>query len=207
MATSKIEICNIALSLIGADEIRAFDEDNTRASMCDQFFDSSRNYILSLHDWTFARAFELLRELDLEEGALPEGRIGYQKPTECLIPTDIHPRGEDIAWELIGDMVVTVKQTPVYLYYTKNVDNPAKFSPVFIECLALHLAYRLANPIKQDPDLAGAMQGAFGQAMVNATTMDANIGSEYRAHDEDPNNDSFVTGRNLNYFPPGDFNV
>lgn len=204
MATSKIHICNVALALIGEQSIRAFDEDNSRARLCDRLFDSSRDYLLSLFDWPFARRLALLKEEDAPPGlaeaygAIYGEKYGspevhfYKLPADCHIPTDVHPKGTSARWEVVGVNVISPKPAPFVLYYTGTEINAATYTPTFANSLSELLASKLAHPLKQDKKLAGELQGLFSANLATATAIEANIGSEYRHSDETPDHDTFV---------------
>jgi len=54
MATSSLEICNIALLKIGADSITALSDANKRARLCTLLYDFMRKKLLRAHPWNFA---------------------------------------------------------------------------------------------------------------------------------------------------------
>ena len=208
MATSKIQICNVALGLIGENVIRSFDEENSRARLADRMYDTVQQYVLNLFDWPFARAFRKLHKLDPTDifyGEMPAGINAYQIPSDCSVPRDIHPRGTNIPWMIIGDVIATPASENVHLHYTRKEINPAKFSDTFTNSVIELLASRLANPLKQDKALAKDLFNTFQMNLQNSMAVDANIGSDYRHQDEDPDFDSFVNpDRQLGYAAYGD---
>lgn len=198
MAESKIHICNTALARLGAASIRSFSENNKRARMCDTFFDSVVNYQLSRFDWPFAKHFLKLRPL--AEQDYPDGLVAYNLPSDCKRVTDLHPRGSGDYWEIYGKTLVC-KKTPeegVWIYYTRRVTDTATFSDTFANFISISLAVRMAPAITQDKELTKALYQQYVQEQKEVWEADANEGNDYRAHDEDPNNDSFV-------YPGGDF--
>ena len=120
MPSSKIHICNIALASLGAQSIRSFDEDNKAARMCDTFFDSTRDYLLSKFDWPFARAMAKLQAIDTSAETLPPGYTAYGLPNDCRTPRDILPPGSRQSWELIGDRIYTEVAGDIFLQYTST---------------------------------------------------------------------------------------
>jgi len=196
MAYSKIDICNSALAMLGADLLRSFDENNKRARMCFVFFDMTRDYLLSKFDWPFARAFRKLQLLDVTSMTVPEGWYPFKLPSDCRNPRELHPPGSKDPWRIMGS-VLYCKRTGIggddaYLYYTiQNVD-PSSYSDTFASLLSLGLAVRLCPSITQDKALTKALRDQFREEQRDAWESDANIGNEYREFDEDPNNDAFV---------------
>lgn len=199
MSVSKIEICNIALAMLGADAIRSFDEKNKRARMADVFFDFTRDYLLSKFDWPFAKKFVELKPMDdtqVIREDVPEGMFRYKLPSDCHTPRDLSPKGSKDMWFIMGSaMYCSIDPdsgSKVYLYYTRQELDTAKYSPTFSNLLALGLAVKMCAPVTQDKQLQTALQDQFRIEQANAWESDANIGNEYREFDEDPNNDSFV---------------
>ena len=194
MAHSKIQICNIALASLGAGPIRAFDEDNKRARMCDVFFDICRDLLLSKFDWPFARKYVQLQQVDA--GALllevPDSEYVYQLPADCRTPRDLQKRGNDVPWRVMGDKVYCMLEEDVYLFYTSQETNFALFTDTFANLLAMLMAVRMGPALTQDKDLVKSLTAQYGLAQAEAWESDANIGDNYREYDEDPNNDTFV---------------
>lgn len=195
---SKIQICNTALTLIGENVIRSFDEENSRARLCDRMYDTVQMYVLSLFDWPFARAFRKLQKLDPDAltdifyGEMPSGITAYALPSDCAVPRDLHPRGTNIPWSVIGEALATPAQENVHLHYTRKEVNPARFSDMYINSVIELLASRLANPLKQDKALAASLYETYQMNLQTSMSVDANIGNDYRHPDEDPDNDPFV---------------
>lgn len=194
MSYSKIDICNIALALLGADSIRSFDEGNKRSRMCDVFYNLTRDYLLSKFDWPFARSCVLLAELDETsvDNYIPSGFSAYQLPNNCKTPRDVDPPGSKDSWYIMANVLFTDKTGDIYLHYTKQEVNSALFSDTFSNLVALGIAVRLAPVISQDKALVKVLYDQYRVEQLEAWESDANIGEDYRTHDEDPNNDTFV---------------
>lgn len=191
---SKISICNLALASLGAAPIRSFDEDNKRARMCDVFFDSTRDYLLSKFDWPFAR--KLIELTPLADTIAPEGMYAYGMPSDCKTPRDLEPPGSRQPWEVMGRVfycnIPPEASEIVVLRYTVVVADETLFSDTFSNLLSLAIAVRMAPAITQDKSLTTALYEQFKQEQRDVWESDANIGENYRAYDEDPNNDTFV---------------
>lgn len=196
MPISKVEICNVALAMLGADPIRSFEEKNKRARMAEIFFDFTRDYLLSRFDWPFARKFVKLQPLaESSDLTIPEGKTAYQLPNDCHTPRDLHPPGSKDKWYIMGDVLlcdIEPEQAGVYLYYTAKTVDMNIYPHTFCNLLSLGLAVKLCAPISQDKPLQRALIEQFAAEQMNVWESEANVGEDYRAHDEDPNNDTFV---------------
>lgn len=191
MAYSKVNISNQALALMGAAPIRDFTENNKRARMADVLFEPSRDLLLSKFDWPFARKYKELNQLDLSAEDTPWGEYGYSLPSDCITPRDIWPKGSNDSWHIIGE-VLFCNQDAVGLFYTGRVDSAAKYSDTFADLLALRMAVKMCPAITQDKRLTAELKQQYKEETFEAWETDANIGNDYRAYDEDPNNDTFV---------------
>lgn len=191
MAYSKIGICNISLAMLGAESIRAFNEPNKRARMCDVFYDVSVTFLLSNHDWSFARKYSKLNALDLEPEEIPFGNCGFQLPSDCLTPRSIDPPGSRTKWQISGRVLFT-DQTSVGLHYTSNDSPTSIYNDQFAMLASLYLAVKIAPSITQNPRLTAVLQDQYTIDRGDAWESDSNIGNDYRFYDEDPNKDTFV---------------
>ena len=191
MSHSKIDICNLALAALGEAPIRDFNENNKRARMCDIFYDSTAAYLLSKFDWSFARAYKTLQQLDLPVEEVPVGLYAYQLPDDCKTPREIAPLGSRDRWEVMADRVFTSK-TEASLYYTKRDVIVTLYTDGFASLLYILLAVRMSPAITQDKNLTKVLYDQYLRERQDCWESDANIGNQYRQYDEDPNNDTFI---------------
>lgn len=198
MANSKVDICNLALSLIGERTIVSFSDNNNRSRLSDTLYNQARDTVLSLFDWPFARAFKKLQQLS--DVDLPSELYGYRLPIGCTHPRKLYPRESNLWFEIQGDMLVTKTDGDQYLYYSVLVDDPTKYGALFITAVADLLAAWLAHPLTGDKKLATQKMEMFNMSLNNATSIEANKGNSYRRSDEDPDKDTFVNpSPNLSY--------
>jgi len=201
MAVSEIQICNLALSMIGAESIRSFSEDNIRARMCKSFYDFTRDYVLYAFDWPFARGRKIIRRVDpisLDDD-LPDGVYAFSMPADLLVPREpegVKTSGSRLWWRVQGEYLWLKLYVDTYgLYYTRRITNVVQFSEAFIQVVTLGLAARLAMPIAQDKSMARTLFQQYTFERTNAEALEANMGAEYIAPDDNANFDSFITGQ------------
>ena len=192
MGQSKVEIANIALGMLGAQSIRDFNEDNKRARMCDAFFEFTRNTLISAFDWPFARRIAKLNQVVVDT-PVPDGWYVYQLPADCATPRDVLPEGSREPWYIANRQLYSRQSTDVYLRYTRFELDTSVYSPSFCSVLALGLAIRLCMPLTQDKALARELKADYAYALNEVMEVEANIGTDYRESDNDPNLDTFVT--------------
>lgn len=193
MAFSEISICNLALTMLGADSIRTFDENNKRARLCQNMYEASRDFLLAEYDWSFARKITKLQQLDPASYniAIPEGHYLYALPSDCMTPRDIHPKELHLPWELYGPGIISAVD-PMYLYYSTEVTDVAKFTLPFIKALSYAVASGIAHPITQDIKITSLMNKRADENATKSFSEDSNMGSTYMQRDEDPDYDTYV---------------
>ena len=202
---SAVDICNQALAMVGGDFIRALDNSTKRSRACSVFYPMVRDYLLTRLDWPFAKKLGLLKPLDEDQplrvglniqikSQIPEGWFAYQMPNDCLAPRDLHPPGSKERWKQFQRTILTPKppESEPKLYYTARIEDASLFSMTFVNLLTLGIAARLAPSIAQDKALASSLHSQWINEQYTVFADDANIGEDYRTHDEQPLNDSFV---------------
>lgn len=182
--TSVVSICNLALSNLAKDNIQDLDEASTEAKLCKQFYEHSRDTLLQVFPWRFARKTSSLAELTNTKDK--RWAYAYKRPTDCLkvrrvtdeAQLDYLPYGDGAvaggyAYDIEGTTLFC-DLSPAFLDYTCRVDDVTKFPPLFVEALAWHLAVRLAMPLTRDPKIrADAFQLAT-KMQNEAAAADAN---------------------------------
>ena len=192
MSLSKVDICNIALTHIGETAIRALDETNRRARICQTAIDVSIKAVLADLDWTFARRLKALNEnLDV---TAPTGYYLYTLPSDCLVPRDIDPKGSRSFWEVSGRNLLSTNpsEVGVNLYYTSSEISVADFSHVFAMAVAAYVAFFISPALKGDKQFTASMYEMFKITAADAWHSDTNIGNDYITADRNANYDSWV---------------
>ncbi|WP_421707124.1 hypothetical protein [Algihabitans sp.] len=178
--TSAVSLCNLALTRIGAQTINDLNEASSAARHCSALYAPTRDALLQSQAWRFARARQVLAELQLEMGERPsEWAHVYALPVDCLTPLYIEPsgravmagRGAQSLWpDETGTLPVTLRpaqatpdfevragrrilsdQPEATLIYTARIEDPTRFDPLFVEALSWRLAADLASALKGDP--------------------------------------------------------
>ena len=169
MATTEVDICNVALGRVRASKIADLDEESPSAVECRSLYANRRDALLAGYAWGFARATAVLALKD-EEPA--EWLYSYAYPNDCLRVHYILPPGARhaivtssgistprIDWDPIpyeiaaGDDNVKriwTDHTEASIAYTKRVTATTLFDPLFEEALIWFLAIDLAIPLGGD---------------------------------------------------------
>lgn len=138
--TTKTDLCNQALSLIGADSITSFEENTSTARRMRTVYDSSRKALLRLHPFQCATKRIKLAPLSVK----PEFEYSYQFQLPDDLIRIINANTEDYVVETDKLLSNSNQLNLVYVFDNKNEET---YDSLFIECLVLYLAYKISKPI------------------------------------------------------------
>lgn len=147
MATSKIEIINKGLTLVGAAPITSLDENSNNAKVANRVYPLALRSALSACKWNFAtkRALLSLTTDTLDWYYTGEAYV-YQKPSDMI--RIFGTNSQDATWREEGDYIISDTQN-LGLLYVYLLDAPSKYSIDFIDALidkfASDIAYALVN--------------------------------------------------------------
>lgn len=147
MATSKIDIINKGLTLVGASPITSLDDSSNNARVSNRVYDLSLRSVLSSCKWNFATKRALLSVLtDTLDWYDVGENIVYQKPIDMIRIFGTNSRCA--TWREEGDYIVSDTQG-LGLRYVYYLDTPSKYSIDFIDALtdkfASDIAFALVN--------------------------------------------------------------
>jgi hypothetical protein len=174
---SDVEICNMALTLIGKPPINAFTEARAEAAACAALYDPLRRQLLQRSAWTFAKRREALAEVANDFAY--RWRFAYARPADAL--TILRVMSPDLArrhdpaippFEVREQRVYT-HQPEALCEYIFDLTNVTYFSPLFADALAHALAERLARNLTRSAKLSQEMKDAAREAFSLAVSADA----------------------------------
>ena len=138
--TTKVDIANQALSLIGADSITSFEENTSTARRMKTIYDTSRKALLRLHPFQCATKRIKLSPISTQ----PEFGYSYQFQLPDDLIRIINANTEDYVVETDRLLSNSDQLNLVYVFDNKNEES---YDSLFIECLILYLASKVAKPI------------------------------------------------------------
>lgn len=187
----EVDIANVALLRIGQlATIADLAEDTPQAEAVRSIFAHTRDAVLEAFAWPFATfRFQLNVIASIDDDPDDENlRTGwgftYAVPNNCLAPRYIYPgtnnpgEGQEIPFTIEGDesrgRVLLTDQAEAELVYTKLVETPARWSPMFRDALALRLAADLAMSVAKKPQLGLGLHRMFESWISRAAAAQAN---------------------------------
>lgn len=189
---SIIDICNLALGHLGDEaNVSSIDppDGTTQAVHCSRFYAISRDSLLERHAWSFATKRETLAQLATPTTTIWENQ--YTVPVDLIkplivLPADVEdtPGGTDedtYPYLREGNRILTNLENASLRFIFRQADT-TRYSPLFIDTLALFLASKMAGPIikgKEGRAVAKALLQEAEIMLSRATSADAN-GQSYR---------------------------
>lgn len=195
---NEIQICNFALSHIGASSISSFNESSKEAIECNRLYEYERDSVLRDHRWNFAVKQETLALLTEEYLGW---EFAYSYPIDCLAIHKIYneydstvnryngcynyqyyPMG-NIQYEVrannsLSSRIILTNEEDAKVIYTAKITTPNLFDPIFIETLSWKLAADLAQPVRGDLQLQQFCEQKYALLLTKAMSKDSNEGYE-----------------------------
>lgn len=147
MSISRTEICNKALTLVGAEPIVNITDDTRNARILNRIYELSLKNILSEAPWVFALKRVLLStsadSLDWED--TNENNL-YVKPSDMV--RAFRANDKDAVWREHGDYIIS-DTDDLGLEYVYYLDTPSKYTAsfvnAFVDLLASDIAFMVLN--------------------------------------------------------------
>lgn len=185
MASSVIDICNLALGVIGNNRLTALTERSAEATECARFYDQSLDEALEAFDWPFARAFARgVSPSGVEH--LPGYAYAYAVPSGCIAVRGIarsmvsEPSIDyTISTVDIPDGAVRVlhtNQAGAIIVYTRRETNVSWFSPLFVAAVAAKLAQYMAMPLTKSETKRDRAKKLYEETIEQAAVSVGNQG-------------------------------
>lgn len=186
---SEVDVCNDALSQIGASVITALDDGSVNANHCTRLYPQLRRSILRSHHWNFAEARIALAQ----DATAPifEFAFSYALPTDLLkikeyngaTPTTSTLTLFEIQlprrYKIEGRKLLT-NDGVVNIVYVRDETDPNIWDGLFYQVVATWLASKLANAIMKDSRTAKDLKvEVIDLLLPMAAAVDGQEGSEH----------------------------
>lgn len=153
--SSSVQICNLALTKLGASRITSLEDNTKQARALNAIFDMTRDAELAQHPWSFA----IVRAQIPASSTAPT--FGWAKafplPPDCLQLVRVgdsyvfYDAGETGAlFDVEGGAVLTDQPAPLQVRYIKRITNSGLFPPLFVEAFACKLADLVCEELTQN---------------------------------------------------------
>ena len=168
MATSDVEICNMALTMIGEDFITALTDNSPRARIANLFYNRYRDAVLGSHFWNGAMKREtLVRLVDTPTFGFA---YAFQLPTDYIRLKAVQDNPHHYRVES-GKRILQDNST-CNILYVYRVTNPGDLGDLYADALSTKLAAVFAGHFKQ-PEMAVELMREARARLATARNVDS----------------------------------
>lgn len=184
MATSRTELVNRALTLVGANPIVNIDDDTQNARIIKRVYELSLKSILSETQWNFATKRKLLALADVTLEWEDTGEIYvYQKPTLCI--RVFGTNSPSATWREEGEYIIS-DTSGLGIRYVQFLNEPSKYPSSFVEAFIDKLCSDIAYMILNSKSVAESFYTKYEQvSLPKAMAENAQIGTPVYQRDSE----------------------
>lgn len=146
MATSKTDICNLALIDLGAKTVSSIDDDDTaEANACSEIWDLLLDDVLGEHKWDFAKKWDALSALSEYDFVDEAWDYAYQLPADFIRVSMVE---DDVDYEQRGNVLLSNTESLNMEYIFRETDTtkyPSHFIAALVARLKIPLSVKIAK--------------------------------------------------------------
>lgn len=163
----QVEVVNKALIFIGESPVDSIDSDEKGVQLSRVIWNSTRDAVLRAGLWHFARKQATLALAD--EKPIVDWTHILELPDDYIrmVRTE-----EDVKYEIYGNRVYSHDQV-FRCVYISRVEEVGKWDPLFVDAMAMKLAYQLALPITDNRALMADAEALYMKYVSRARTVDS----------------------------------
>lgn len=176
MATSQVQVVNLALTKLGQDRVISIDDDVEAARIMRSLWDLTVDTVLSRHPWKFATLRASLPAL--ADAPAYEWSLQYRLPESCLrlvqVSDDWVFYTKDTPFFTLeggadgGQYILTDEQAPLRVRYVQRVTNVGRWPPLFARAVAMHLSADACEKLTQSNTKLQSAMLAYDMAIKEA---------------------------------------
>ncbi|WP_335986904.1 hypothetical protein [Acinetobacter bereziniae] len=185
MTTTKISICNHALSLIGSRSISSFDEETTTAEHCRNVYDQTRKSVLRDHPWSCAKKRTILAPVTTYPAF--DFNHAFPLPKDFLRLID----AGQCQYEIENRHILS-NNNELRLIYIFDNSNEDTWDSILVEAMALKLASRLCKPLTGSDAAGESAKAEYERQIAKARRVNA---QERQSEDMQYSESSYLGGR------------
>jgi len=172
--TSKVGICNLALSRLGANTITSFTDGTQEAILCSTFFDDLAKRVMLQGSWTSTvKRASLAKTTNTPTYGYS---CEYQLPVDpkCLKVLEVMDCPE---YQVESDKLLT-DSSSVKIKYIAYLDNAEDWDSLLSEAFEILLASYLAMPLTGDKGLSANLKQEYTDVVSRNLAIDGQQGTK-----------------------------
>lgn len=170
---NQIDICNAALSFIGARNIERLDEASEEARTAKLYYDDARKELLRRYNWEFATRRKILAQI---EGDTVEYMYLYRYPSDAIAIRGLIRKftfTRDNKYKIFSDdegKYIATNEDAAYAEYTYDVQDTDVFDPLFNQCFIWLLAHKMSYRLARNTDITQRCMQMYTSYYTEATS-------------------------------------
>lgn len=186
MATERVDIANMALTLLGEQDITSLEDDHVRARVMKIHYVPARDSTLEAHEWSFAIKRFVPGAVDSEPLFGPA--YAFEMPSDIIRVLTVagrsdsdNPIGSDeqVDWQFERNRILC-NESVIYCRGIQRITEEGRFSPLFVEALAAQLAAMSAMALTASKEIQQSMLQIYGFYLDRAKSRDGLQGRSRR---------------------------
>lgn len=177
MATSKVDICNQALSLISQQAINSIDAPKDKLEIiCAKWYEQVRRAVLAAQPWNFAKARALAPETT---APLFGYERAFQLPADYIRIIQIGNTRQDYVTYYkdfsVEDGLLLInydQEGNLPIVYTKDEKTVVKFSSWFTDAFAIALAIKISPEVNRTQNEIQQLEVQYQQSLNSAKQLE-----------------------------------
>lgn len=174
---SKVQICNLALSRLGANILTSLGDRTPEADLCSTFFDDLADRAMLQGSWSSTIKTAALAATTTTP---PDFSSEFQLPVDpkaLRVLNVIEDKPGEIIYRIRGDKLVTDESSITIRYIGRLTDTEA-YGPLLTEAIEILLTSYLALPITGQASLATRFKEEYLAMIDNNLALDGQQGSK-----------------------------
>lgn len=166
--TSVVDICNKALDKLGHGPITSLEDGTKAANLCLRNWPLIRDQVLRDHPWNFA----VKRDVLAPNSETPAWGFTYKfsLPADSLRLLEI--RDLSTADYQVESGHILANDDALYVRYTRKVTDPNEYDSLFIDVVAVRLAFELCEALTQSNTKKSELWSEYDDSLTRAKRAD-----------------------------------
>lgn len=180
---SPVSICNLALTVLGADRITAMSDNSENARRLTAIYDYCLEDVLRSHPWNFAIVRQQLARLS----TTPVFGYDYefQLPGDCLRVVEVNDGTNLITDFKIEGRKLLSSNDSVLVKFIAKISDPNQFTSQFIFVFSSRLASEIAYAVTNNKATAELITNIYAARLQQAKETDAQESDSVNVIDQD----------------------
>lgn len=165
---SNIDVCNMALQILGSRKITSFDDQTLESRLCKQQYPLSRIFLLRVHPWNFA--IKRVNLAPLSDKPIFGWSHQFQQPGDFILLLEVMDMAVG-GYVFEGNKILANTDT-LNIRYVSDVTDVVLFDTEFINVLVYHLAVSLFDSLDGTISKKKEFQQSLDTLLNNAKMTD-----------------------------------